>query len=68
MNAIPTNRGAMTIGEIIADLTYINYACNRDAAPHVTPTSWKRVYGSDVDTMEARYQTEKIIIKARSAE
>lgn len=52
--------------EVIERLRYLNYAVNRDAAPHITPTSWKKVYGPDVDTFEAQYQTEKAISKARA--
>lgn len=63
---IPTNRGPMTANAIIADLTYINYAHNRDAAPHITPEGWKKVYGPEVDAMEARYQAERAIAKAAS--
>jgi len=53
--------------EVIDRLRYLNYAVNRDAAPHITPESWKKVYGSDVDAFEAQYQTEKAITKARAA-
>lgn len=45
--------------EVFCDLTYINYAANRDAAPQITPQSWKKVYGPEVDLMEERYQAEK---------
>jgi hypothetical protein len=44
---------------LIDRLTYINYAANRDSFPHLTPQSWKRIYGEAVDGMEARYQQEK---------
>jgi hypothetical protein len=63
MNRIPTSRGEITLGEVIADLTYINYACNRDAAPQITPEAWARIYPR-ADELEARYQTEKAITKA----
>lgn len=51
---------------VFSDLTYLNYACNRDVAPNITPQSWKKVYGQEVDEMEARYQAEKAIAKARA--
>lgn len=59
---IQTNRGALTISQVIADLTYVNYACNRDAAPHVTPEEWARIYPRAAE-LEARYQAEKVIAK-----
>lgn len=64
---IPTNRGFMSPLGILDELTYINYAANRDDAPAITPESWKNVYGPDVDEMEARYQTEKALKKASTA-
>lgn len=45
---------------LVADLTYISYAHNRKLAPHLTPESWKRVYGEAVDRMEAQYQAEAV--------
>lgn len=67
MSAIPTNKGAMTVLGIFDYLTYVSYANNRDSAPDITPNSWKKVYGPEVDSMEARYQAEKAITKARRA-
>jgi hypothetical protein len=52
------------LSPIVQELTYINYACNRDYAPHVEPERWGRIYG-DVREMEARYQAEKAINKAK---
>lgn len=51
--------------KLISELTYINYALNRDAAPGVTPERWKKVYGPEVEAMEARYQAERAILKAK---
>jgi hypothetical protein len=45
--------------QLIDTLTYVNYATNRDAAPDVKVESWKNVYGSRTDAMEAKYQEEK---------
>lgn len=63
--SIPTNYGPLNPLEIIDRLTYISYATNRDAAPHITPNSWEKVYGPEVDSMEAQYQAEKAINQAR---
>lgn len=63
METIPTSKGQITLGDVIADLVYVNYACNRDSGS--TPDSWKKVYDSaDVDRMEARYQAAKMIARA----
>jgi len=52
--------------QIFDDLTFINYACNRDSAPSITPESWKKVYGNAaVDQMEPRYLAQKAITKAK---
>lgn len=45
-------------------LTYVSYTTNRDAAPDITPERWKKVYGPEVDSMEATYQAEQAISKA----
>jgi hypothetical protein len=45
-------------------LTYINYASNRDFAPEVSPERWGRIF-PNVPEMEAMYQAEKAINKAR---
>ena len=58
MSTIPTNRGAMTAGQLIADLTYINYAVNRDASPDITPEQWATIYPRAAE-LEARYQAER---------
>lgn len=60
---IPTDRGLQHIGSIIDELTYVNYACNRDAAPHITPERWAPHY-PNATVLEARYQAEKAISKA----
>lgn len=52
---------------VVDELIFINYAANRDCSPEVTPERWKKVYGPSVDEMEARYQAEKAISKARFA-
>ena len=44
---------------LIYEMTYRSYAYNRTEAPQITPNSWKKVYGQEVDDMEKRYQAEK---------
>lgn len=56
----------MTPLDVIADLNYRSYAYNRTEAPHITPDSWKKVYGPEVDEMEMRYQVEKKNLAAES--
>ena len=46
-------------GKLISDLTYVNYAANRDRAPEITPERWERIYGPTTPAMEARYQRER---------
>jgi hypothetical protein len=48
----------MDAAAIVADLTYINYAFNRDRSPHITPERWKRIYGPGAERMEARYHID----------
>lgn len=50
---------------IVDQLTYINYACNRDASPHITPEQWAKCGYPNVRAMEAQYQAEKAITKAK---
>ena len=50
---------------IVDELTYVNYACNRDAAPHVAPEQWARCGYPNVPAMEARYQAEQAITRAK---
>lgn len=45
--------------DMVATLTYINYSANRVAAPDITPQSWEKIYGPDVEWMEERFQQEK---------
>lgn len=45
--------------ELIDDLTYFNYAHNRNLSPHITPESWAKVYGQRTPAMEERYQREQ---------
>lgn len=65
MDTIPTNKGPMTPAALIDELTYINYRANRGYSPHITPESWKKLYGPATDAMEARYQAELAIEKAQ---
>lgn len=55
------------IANLLGDLTYRTYAHNRDTSPDITPRSWKKVFGyAEVDAMEARYQADRAIQKAKS--
>jgi hypothetical protein len=54
----------LTLNDVIYDLTYINYACNRDAFPDKPVENWARIYPKAAE-LEARYQAEKAIGKAR---
>ena len=48
---------AMTLPELMDELTYANYKHNRGRAPEIPPERWKKIY-ANVDAMEARYQRE----------
>lgn len=52
------------ITALMGDLVYKSYAFNRDQAPDITPESWKKIFGEEVDEFEAKYQAEKAIKKA----
>lgn len=52
---------------IVDFLTYANYRHNRNIAPHITPAEWEKLYGPNTGVMEARYQSEISIEKARAA-
>jgi len=62
---IPTNRGMMDSESLLGELLYINYAFNRDRAPHITPEQWAKCY-PEAAALEARYQAEKALAKAAS--
>lgn len=49
---------SMTAQEIVDELTYINYAHNRQIAPSLTPESFAKAGFPSVPAMEARYQRE----------
>jgi len=53
------------ITALMGDLIYKSYAFNRDNAPDISPNSWKKIYGPEVDDFEAKYQADKAILKAR---
>lgn len=45
---------------IIFDITYINYAHNRDLNPDIEAKKWELVYGKKLASdMEKQYQKEK---------
>ena len=47
-----------TITDLIAELTYRNYAHNRRRSPRITPEDWARIY-PDAEAMERRFQEEE---------
>ncbi len=55
---LDTNKGYEYPEDMISDLTYNNYAFNRDEAPHITPKAWEDIYGPTTMAMEQRYQRE----------
>jgi hypothetical protein len=54
----------MNFSDLIADLTYTNYALNRAAAPNIIPERWRKVYGPELDSLEAQYQAELLAKQA----
>jgi hypothetical protein len=56
----------MSPEKALEELLYISYAFNRDAAPHIKPEQYVKVYGEEVWSLEARYQAEKALEKAMS--
>lgn len=52
------------ITHLFNDLVYCDYVKNRLKAPDITPASWKKVYGPEVDLMEAQFQADQAIEKA----
>lgn len=62
---IPTNRGEQSAESILDYCLYVSYALNRDRG--ATPEQFKRAGGfGDVDKLEARYQTERVVGRAKS--
>lgn len=49
--------GAITIPEMLDELTYRSYRHNRRLAPDVTPEGWAKVFEHG-ELLEARYQRE----------
>jgi hypothetical protein len=45
---------------MVSELTYMNYAHNRNISPEITPERWEKVYGPRTPEMELRYQNEKV--------
>lgn len=58
-----TNRGEFSPLGLLSELLYINYAENRDRAPHISAERWVPHYPNAAE-LEARYQAEKAIEKA----
>ena len=54
---IPTNHGAKSAAEIVGDLTYINYAFNRQRSPQISPERWALIYPRAAE-LEEHYQEE----------
>lgn len=49
--------------ELVESLIYLNYAHNRELAPHIAPESWAKIF-PDGPALEARYQAELALRKA----
>lgn len=45
----------MTFTQFIDELTYVNYAHNRQISPSVSVERWQKVYGPNTEAMERRY-------------
>lgn len=56
----PSHTGTLvsSLNDLVSDLTYINYAHNRQISPHISVERWEKVYGPTAPAMEARYQAE----------
>ena len=54
----------MSVGEALSELIYISYATNRDRRPDITTARWAAIY-HNAEALEAKYQAEKAIIRAR---
>lgn len=52
------------LSPLVQELTFINYAFNRDADENITAEQWALIYPNAAE-LEARYQAEKAINKAR---
>lgn len=59
-------KNTFTSESLLGELIFINYAANRDTFPEKTPEQWARIY-PNAHELEARYQAEKAIEKARVA-
>lgn len=66
MNAIPTNKGPMTPEGIVDYLTFCSYRAQR-ALHGMSAASAKRLWPLSGDAMEAQFQAEQAIEKARAA-
>ena len=66
MDTIPTSRGPMTPEGIVDYLTYCSYRAQRELHG-MSAERAKRLWPVTGDAMEARYQSEIAIEKARSA-
>jgi len=45
--------------DLIDELTFQSYAYNRRFSPHLSVESWRRIFGSQTDLLEARFQLEE---------
>lgn len=45
------------IPDLIDNLTYINYAYNRERSPDIKPSQWAKIY-PNADKLELRFQVE----------
>lgn len=66
MNEIPTSKGPMTPEGVVDYLTYCSYRAQR-GLHGMSAESAKRLWPETGDAMEAQYQAETAITKARTA-
>lgn len=66
MNAITTNKGPMTPEGIVDYLTYCSYRAQRELHG-MSAANAKRLWPLSGDAMEAQFQAEQAIEKARTA-
>jgi len=51
---------------VVSELTYLSYAHNRCLSPEITPERWARIFGEHTAELEARFQAEQVIARAKA--